>query len=668
MRQPEAFRVWVAQHVRRNSGRSCMSSRTKSGIKVVWIDSEARRRRQALSVLSELGYEASAIASLEQFIGQADVVMIDSVMAAVEPGMVAQLRKQGHGVFSFASRAYLDSEGFDGALEVPLKKELVSRAIDAFLAGHAPSPATQNTARVPDSGEAAIALKGKILGTGALLKRICDISRARISGVLHIKSEGYESQIAFVGGVVVGATDSSTKSRLLARMISNGAISEKDARRALDLSTKLNRRVAELVVELGVCSSARVVEELVGQAEDRVSASICRPSGAFEFVADSGAAERLTAGFLDLHRIAMTTSVRLSGVSHIENMIERRGAAPLARGPDFANSLAAHRQIYGEVAWLSTLEKASSLPTFAEIESIVPAQDLPHARAAFYAFLCLGGIIRRGTRAAKAIPRVQAHIGESDENLVERDLIKREWLRVQGRDLFEVMRLSPTTDTDEIAIALINLNAAYGRARFAKVSLGGAQKEADDVWAIYDEIERLLGDEDALAEYVSSIVADRETLNIEEVDFVVDYFDVETRLREGRRALENAEVALAAQLLGELQRATPADDEVHALWLWSRFLNSEDVASNEVKKALFTICALEKERGEFESARSHLLAALRCFPGEAGFQEALDELGVRAPVIEMGLDEAGFDAAQIAELMGGDQEEEPSEDAFKIEF
>ena len=646
-------------------------------IKVSWVDSDSRRRRRACSDLQRLGLEVKGVGTLEEVEPANDVAVVDGILAVMASKKIRELRAQGIVVFGFTPGAPLDAETFDDVVRLPFSSSSLAERITAHCRGEAQSAETTVSEALgnADTGEHEVATQGEIEDTGALVKRLCELSRARMTGVLHIRNKKAFAEIALVGGIVVGARDNSRSSRLLARMISRGVLSEETAKDVLSLSTKLNRRVAEIVVEMGLCSSERVVEELIAQAEDRVAAALCWTSGDTEFVADTSAAEKLAAGLLDLHRIALQSSVRLSGVPFIENLMTRRRAATIARGPDFDACINAYTQLFRDDDWVSTL-RDQPLSTLAELEERIPMAVRPRARAVLFTFLCLGGIIRRGARMPRSIPRVDVrkHIEEVD--VVQADLIKREWLRVQGRNLFEVMRIEPTTDTNDIATAIIRLNAACGRDRMSAIALGDANKEAREVWAIYDEIERLLSDEAALIAYVRKIEEERSVPATIDIDIDIASFDSETKMREARMALGRAEAEVAVSLFSELSLSAPADDEVASLLVWSRYLNGGSDAPSEilVKSAVFKLSRLESERGDIEAARSILLSAERCFPGDGEIKSALDTLGVSAPVIEMGLDEAGFDEAQLAALLKGaddkkKQEQNASDSAeFNIDF
>lgn len=165
---------------------------------------------------------------------------------------------------------------------------------------------------------------------------------------------------------------------------------------------------------------------------------------------------------------------------------------------------------------------------------------------------------------------VEAVTAESESNYARR-LVLKEYLRIQGRDYYELLEVERDASGAAVTQAVTRRRTKFSLDWFARYDLGRDYAKLEEIHAAYDRAERILGDPEKRAAYDRSISGGERRHSepglIAEISFHAGLDLLQHGSYEG--AVEKLEAAVAA---------SPDEADYHAALGWARYLKGNRTA------------------------------------------------------------------------------------------
>lgn len=317
-----------------------------------------------------------------------------------------------------------------------------------------------------------------VSGLASTAQALLSASRARFDGVIELHAEAASVLVAFLGGVVVGVTDTVPEHALGTWLKNQGRLSEAQAT-ALDARlTSTNERVAEALLALGFVTGPEALAMMESQAKSRLRRALLFQGEARATPGIDGAT-RIAVGAIDLVEQILAVAVDPLHRVAAAAFVDTHGALLAERTVDFDSGLVAFARLRPQSLLPPTLMATSST-----VKSLGTPDPLEiHA-------MWVAGLVSVGSgpRPTLSLPKaLTSQGGGRVVNTATVDRVVALLLRARGSHLYRLVDLLPNAATAEMLRRLTALNAEVGRDALKNEALGPAMPAARELWTILEE-------------------------------------------------------------------------------------------------------------------------------------------------------------------------------------
>lgn len=505
-------------------------------------------------------------------------------------------------------------------------------------AGFAAPPSTGSFERMASLGPPLGEEPQAVVEVHASARMMLALARSRVTGIYTLTHRDSEAKVAFIHGVMVGAMDTSTENRLLTRLVRRGVLAETDLDDVLQYSREHKLRAAEAVLALEHCDAETLLDELEQQAAARLVLAASWRAGEMRFISDKAEVGRLAISSFDAYEVLARRFDQLSDPIMVSAWLERAGDEEIKTSRDFEDGLVA----YARVAPTSPLpgvlfsRPANLKAVEAQIGQWAPAEReklLSHVYGMWVA-----GLLRLPSDTVvdeRPVPR-PIRSDEVDRAVPDKEacgMVRAEWLRAQGRNYYEVVGADRAVDQPTLWGAIAAYREKFGRETLGQRNIGPVEGLAEELWALFEDIETTLLDEDQRASYDASLAESEEPTSLELS------IDADSHFLEGKLALSHGDIKAAKQAF-ELASGYAHDNPEYKSYLaWTEFLEGsalvesalsalrEAASADPTAMRPVMLIGLAAERmGNVDAAREALEEAQRRAPAHPEVENALSRL------------------------------------------
>jgi len=481
-------------------------------VRLLLIEDEAELALLLVRYLGRYGVEVTHVSDgtvgVDAFLAASktdhpfDVVLTDGLLPGKNGFQVAQAirastagSRVGLALFSAAfrgARAQADAAqaGFDAYFAKPF---VLTDLRDGLLklAARASSPSSSSSSRpsvAPSEPQPFTEARRKsalvvppvtvVTGLKSTAQALLDASRARFDGVIELHGEASNVVVAFLGGVVVGVTDTLPEHALGTWLKNQGRLSAAQAT-ALDARlTSTNERVAEALLALGFVTGPEALAMMESQAKSRLRRALLLHGEARATLGIDGA-RRIAVGAIDLVEQILAASLDPMHRVAAAVFVDTHGRNLAERSVDFDSGLVAFARLRPQSLLPPTL-----LAGAASVMSLGTPDPL-EIHALWVAGLVLVG---RGKGPTLALPKALASQGGGRVvNTATVDRVVGLVLRARGSHLYRLVDVLPNAATAEVLRRLTALNTEVGREALKNEALGPAMPAARELWTTLEE-------------------------------------------------------------------------------------------------------------------------------------------------------------------------------------
>jgi two-component system response regulator VicR len=176
-----------------------------------------------------------------------------------------------------------------------------------------------------------------------------------------------------------------------------------------------------------------------------------------------------------------------------------------------------------------------------------------------------------GVIEVAALHRAEAAATAESESNYARRLVLKEYLRIQGRDYYDIFEVERGVAHEALAQAVARRRAKFALDWFARYDLGRDYAKLEEIHAAYDRAERVLCEPGKRAAYDRSISAgdhrEHEPVLAAEISF-----------HAGLDLLQHGSYEGAVEKLGAAVAASPDEADYHAALGWAYYLKGQRTA------------------------------------------------------------------------------------------
>ena len=316
-------------------------------------------------------------------------------------------------------------------------------------------------------------------GVPSTARVLLEASRARFDGVIELRAGEATTQVAYLGGVVVGVTDTMPEHALGPWLIAQGRISPAQGA-ALDARVAAtNERVGEALVSLGFVSGPEALSMMEAQARNRLRRALV-VQGEARATEGIEAARRHAIGSIDV--VEQVLAVALAGDCRdaAAAFVEAHGQDLVQRTVDFDSGL---------VAFARLRPQSLLPPALMAAPSTVRSLSVPDPLE-MYA-IWVAGLVHVGASApdaVRALPRAMASQGRGRVvNSATIDRVVSLVLRARGSHVYQLVDLPTGAPRADVLRCLTALNHSVGREALKSEVLGPAMPVARELWTMIEE-------------------------------------------------------------------------------------------------------------------------------------------------------------------------------------
>lgn len=464
------------------------------------------------------------------------------------------------------------------------------------------------------------------------------LARSRVTGVYTLTHRDAEAKVAFIQGVMVGAMDTSMEHRLLSRLVRRGVLPETDVDDVLQYSREHKLRVAEAVLALEHCDAETLLDELEQQAAARLVVAAGWRAGEMRFISDKAEVGRLAISSFDAYEVLFRRFEQLSDPIMVGAWLERAGDEEIKTSRDFEDGLVA----YARVAPTSPLPGIlfSRPPNLRAVEAQI-GQWAPAEREELLSHvygMWVAGLLRLPSDTLvdeRPVPR-PIRSDEVDRAVPDKEAcakVRGEWLRAQGRSYYEVVGADRAADQPTLWGAIAAYREKFGRETLGQRNIGPVEGLAEELWALFEDIEATLLDDDQRASYDATL-AEKEDPTSFELSI-----DADSHFLEGKLALSHGDIKAAKQAF-ELASGYAHDNPEYKSYLaWTEFLEGAALVESALSalreaasadpsamRPVMLIGLAAERMGNIDAAREALEEAQRRAPSHPEVESALSRL------------------------------------------
>lgn len=586
--------------------------------------------------------------------GRFDVVLIDGLLPKksgleVVPAIRAMPLGKDVGIIMMTAafrtpKARKDAfdSGVDAFFTKPFVLHDLKAKIDELLARHAPVVAQAPVPRappvvaVPPPAEAlrrTVTPRARpaipVLPSEVTVRAPIDVARLllqcarhRLSGTVQLADESSQLVIAFLKGVIVGATDN-LREQLLGEMLwKQGRLTTEQMRDLNMRITDKGERVAEALLALGMTTPEETLALVEEQTKVRVRRALLW-SGKLKVVQDEDDAQKRAVNSIELLDVLLSFAIEPSQSDEAQRFVATHKGKPLVRGPAFDDVLMALARTKPDavlpgllLAGDRTVSEAAAASSPSEVYAAHLAELVRLPDDPFVDMRPIPTVLRSDVGTA----------------LIDRPLANKVCgllLKARGRSAYALFDKPRTASDEEMKKCAEDLLSTMGKAILVGGSLGPAQPAARELWAILEEYREMFSDpvRRALHDAVwGELPPPAPRVHGPEEAFL-----------DGQLALSSGDI-VRARACFEAALALRARDAEYQSWhAWSRILDGDPATGvkelmgamrehPQSMRPMFFLGMHAARNGEKDKARALLLECARRSPHDVEVQAALGAL------------------------------------------
>jgi CheY-like chemotaxis protein/tetratricopeptide (TPR) repeat protein len=474
-------------------------------------------------------------------------------------------------------------------------------------------------------------------GPEVVPQKLIELTRSRASGVLSFENGSAHADVVLLSGILVDASDNLRENLLGQRLVRAGLLQRDDLTRIHQRMKEGGERFGEAVLALELCEVEVLLTQLDEQAKERIIRVVGWPEGEMTFEADEDLAKNRAVNVYNLFEGILTWFARQPDMTRISGWLKKNSFARLHRTLDYDDGLAAYR----------LLAPASPLPDqlkgdAKKVKEIIKGLNKASTSSAMsYALHLYGfwmaGMVTLGEPSddERQVPLAMGDVfGESE--LLDKELItelRTEWLRVQGRNHYEMFNIPTNTPRLEVEAALEIYKTRFDPERLKAGNLGPAASIGREILGRILEAEATLLDDKKRSQYDQTLT--------QQSGFEAHQVQSEAELLffEGKKHLEEGKSLEAHQAFAKAHELEKDDADYCAYAGWALFLAggaNSDKGRAAIHKArqmnpnamrpIFFLGLVAMQDGKVELARDFLNEAARRVPDDADVYVALSGL------------------------------------------
>lgn len=312
-------------------------------------------------------------------------------------------------------------------------------------------------------------------------------ARSRLSGLLRFTDGHSRLELAFLRGVLVGATDNLREHLLGDWLWNEGRLTAEQMLQVNQRIAERGERVAETCLALGMCTAHEALEWMDGQARVRARRSLAW-TGHVERVEGERHAQALAVTSLDLPELILGFAVEPGQEAEAQRFVEQHAASPIRRGPCFDDLLLAFVEVLPGSSLPCVL--FSEPPTLADV-----------ARASSPSEVWAGWLVGLFSLAHEPpldeTPLPDLLKRDDDALFVDKELAGRVsalLLKARGRTHYELLGVPKGASSEDVLKKVAELTAVVGPDALAGKALGPATVGARELWGLLEDARRTFSD------------------------------------------------------------------------------------------------------------------------------------------------------------------------------
>lgn len=463
-------------------------------------------------------------------------------------------------------------------------QEIKPKAPTPDVPTSAPTPAPS---AAPAPPEIRLEAKPEVLGTERVSigghadvpRAMLDAARQRRTGVLLLKHREAEAKVAYISGVMVGASENSHDHRLLTRLVRRGVLELEDVTAVRTYAHEHRLRVAEAVLALERCDAEVLLDELEQQASDRLTLAAGWTAGEMWFDEGKEQVERLAISSFDAFEVILRRFDRYDDPGRVTAWIEQRGLEAVRTSKDFEDGLVGYARVAPDSPLPGVL--FMNLPNLEGIAGAVKKGAGPDAqRLLSHVYgMWIAGLLRLADDPPMDERPVPRPVRSDDvESVVpEKEVVaavRAEWLRAQGRSFYDVLGVKRSAPETELWEAIGVYTETWGRDALSGRRLGPVEGLAEELWAVVDDLSSTLADPEMRAAY-DEMLGPPDPAEAEPHATLAE-IDADTSYLAGRIALQSGDLAQARRCFEEAASFDAGNVEYKSHLAWIDFLEAAD--------------------------------------------------------------------------------------------
>ncbi len=533
------------------------------------------------------------------------------------------------GVDAFFAKPFILGDLKDKLVEILLKHGKALETTPAPRPAPHPAPAaTSDLSPPPKSDPAArrapsLPHEIAVAAPKEVAQALLACARQRLTGTVVLVDESSHLKLAFLRGVVVGASDNLREHLLGERLWKQGRLTTEQMRMLNARMAKEGERVAEALLALGLCSADEALGFVDEQAATRVRRALMW-TGRLRVIDDEQEAHRMAVSGLQLIDVILSFGFEPGQLEDADIFVAAHKAERLDKAPDFDDLLLAFARVRPD-ATLPTVVLAGT-PTVAEAAKSSSSQEVFAAH--------LAGLVRLASDGApdpRPLPEMMRN--ELAAELVDRELVNRicgMLLKGRGRSYYDLLDLPCDVASDVTKARLDELAREIGPGAVMGKALGPATPAARELWTLLDDAYQTFADPDRRAAYDALLAYQMPAQGHEQRARDEDAF------LEGQQALAAADPDKARACFARAVESRPGDAEFESYLGWAEVLTGDanGVARlmnvmrehPQSMRPLFFLGLVAAKDGDAARARSLLQECVRRAPLDIEVAAALTSL------------------------------------------
>ena len=355
-------------------------------------------------------------------------------------------------------------------------------------------PSTQGKAQAPQPRVAA----GPVGGSTQVAQLLLLAARERFEGVLRFIDGENELQIAYMRGVVVGATDNMQEHALGEWLRRQGRLTDAQARAVDERLATTRERVAEALLALGFVTAIEALSLVDLQVRARVRRALVW-KGRIDVGSDPDAAIPLASQALDVTEVLLQFALEASHRDDAAAFATARAAERVERSADFNAGMTI----------FSALRPSSTVPQWlgereSTLAALVARTDAHEVWSLWFAGLLHAEFDPPADlRTVPRVVKAKGLGGQVDPEAVA--AVSRVLLKARRATVYRLLDLPTTAATATVLQGLQRMVTTVGRDAPGSTMLGAASVSARELWTLLDEHVFVFSDEQRRARYDAAL-------------------------------------------------------------------------------------------------------------------------------------------------------------------